>query len=391
MRLYASIVKTFKEVVRDWKVLSMVLAFAPFFVLLMKLFYGGDPTTYKIGIINSDQATLSAELIQSMENAEGDDHAKLFRLQYPKDLEELKKQVEDKTIDIGIVLPDNYSKALAAKAGTKEEGEEALQSEEGEALALVEVYGSMGNAKYMVAAVLANNLIYQQEMEVSEIKLPVSINETFLEKKQVTNEFDSYVPGLISMAVLMILFTATATIVKENDKNTLIRLKMSRLGALRYLLGVSIVEALVAVTAMVLTYWTAILLGYKPLGTFPAILAVGIISSFSMVAVSLIMASFLNTIFDVLTIGCFPFFLFMFFSGSMFPLPKVTLFTLAGRAFGATDILSLSFTAASFNKILNYGVGLGGVSFEILMISLLTFVYFAIGLFLYQKRRLSRA
>ncbi|HWQ72979.1 MAG TPA: hypothetical protein VN370_11765 [Desulfitobacteriaceae bacterium] len=68
------------------------------------------------------------------------------------------------------------------------------------------------------------------------------------------NEFEQYVPGLISLAILMILFTASASIVKENDKKTLIRLKLSRLGAFNFLAGICIVQTIVAVAAIVLSH-----------------------------------------------------------------------------------------------------------------------------------------
>lgn len=380
MKLYASILKALKEGIRDWKVLIMVLVFSPFFILLMKLFYGGDPTTYKIGIINLDTGWQSIELLQNIEDKRDDKHNQLFKITYLHDQEALEQKVKDKTIDIGIVIPDDYSAVLSENA----EGKINQPT-------VVDFYGSMSNVNYTIAAVLSNDIIYSQGIKIAKITLPSSMKETFLEKKLPVNEFDGYVPGLISLSVLMMLFTATASIVKENDKKTLVRLKLSRLGSLNYLAGVSIVQTVIAVLAIILSYWTALLLGYHPAGSFGAVLVIGIISSFSMVAMSLIVASFLNTVFDVLTIGCFPFFIFMFFSGCMFPLPKMTLFTLAGKSFGITDILSLTHTANAFHKILNYGVGLNGVAFEIIMIVLLTLVYFIIGVALYQKRKLSRA
>lgn len=380
MKLYASFVKALKEGIRDWKVLALVLLFAPFFVFLMKLFYGGGPTTYNLGIINMDKENQSIELIDNIKACEEEKNQKVFKVSILKSSSELKKEVKDKTIDAGIIIPNDYSKALSDHAAGK-----------GTSAAVVNIYGSLSNVRYTVAAVLANNIIYNQGVETAKIVLPSTIKETFLEKKQAANEFDGYVPGLISLSVLMMLFTATASIVKENDKKTLIRLKMSRLGSVNFLAGISIVQAIVAVLAIVLTYWTALLLGYQPAGSFFPVLIVGILSSLSMVAMSLIIASFLNTVFDVLTIGCFPFFIFMFFSGCMFPLPKMKLFCIAGKTFGITDLLSLTHTAAAFNKILNYGAGISDVSFELLMITTLTVIYFIIGVVLYQKRKLSKA
>lgn len=380
MKLMASVIKSLKENLRDWKVLVMVLAFSPFFVLLMNLFYGGEPATYKIGILNSDAGYASADLIETLENMQDQGGSTIFHLTKLSGRDELEAKVKEKTIDLGMVIPGDYSEKLAHQAAGKNTD-----------AAVVNFYGSMGNMRYTVAAVFAADAVYRQGMEVAKITLPSGIEETFLEKKLPMNEFDGYVPGLISLAVLMILFTASASIVKENDKKTLIRLKLSRLGAFNFLGGISIVQAIIAIAALVLSYWTAIGLGYRPAGGFGAVLIVGIISSFAMVAISLVVASFLNTIFDVLTIGCFPFFILMFFSGSMFPLPKMNLFSIGGHSFGLTDILPLTHTAGAFNKILNYGAGVSGVIFEILMIGFLTIIYFILGLILYQKRKLSKA
>ncbi|MHB8061150.1 MAG: ABC transporter permease [Ruminiclostridium sp.] len=379
MKLVASVIKSFKENIRDWKVLVMVLIFSPFFILLMNLFYGGAPTTYKLGVLNFDEGKVSNALVKILESTKGQDGHELFKLIYINDENELKSKVKEKVIDIGIVIPDDYSDKLS-QVDTNFVNP-----------ADVKFYGSMGNMRYTVAAIMVGDVINQQGLGIAKIILPSSISETFVEKKQPLNEFDGYVPGLISLAVLMILFTASASIVKENDKKTLIRLKLSCLGVFNFLSGICIVQAVVAVAAIVISYWTALGLGYKPAGGFGAVLVVGIISSFSMVAISLVVASFLDTMFDVLTIGCFPFFILMFFSGSMFPLPKMNLFTIGGHTFGITDILPLTHTANAFNKILNDGAGINGVSFDIFMIALLTLIYFVIGLLLYQKRKLSKA
>lgn len=380
MKLVASVIKSFKENVRDWKVLVLVLTFSPFFLLLMYLFYGSGPTTYHVGILNLDEGASSTALVKMLEHTKGQDGFGLFKLSHMGNEEELKAKVKEKTIDLGMLIPADYS-------------EKVSQADEKNTVppAVVSFYGSMSNVRYTVAAVMAADEVYKQGIEAAKITLPSSISETFLEKKLPLNEFEGYVPGLISLAVLMILFTASASIVQENDKKTLIRLKLSRLGAFHFLAGICIVQAAVAVAAIVLSYWTALGLGYRPAGGFGALLFVGILSSLSMVAVSLVVASFLNTVFDVLTIGCFPFFILMFFSGSMFPLPKMNLFTISGHSFGYADILPLTHTANAFHKILNDGAGIHDVGFDVWMIALLTILYFVVGLMLYRKRKLAKA
>ncbi len=379
MKLIATIIKTWKENIRDWKILVLVFAFSPFFLLITSILYDGETTIYKVGYINQDKGTASTELLNHITNSKGVEDMYQIELIRMNDENDLEKRIKEKEIDLGIVIPDNYTKAMI-NAGSKS-GD----------LTKVEFYGSINNLHYTVAAVMVSDIIEKHGIEISQIKLPYAISESFLEKKLPLNEFDSYVPGLITLSVLMILFPASASIVKESDKKTLIRLKLSRLSAFEYLAGICIVQACIAVIAIVISYATALALGYRPVGSFQTILLLGIVSSLSMVSVSLIVASFLNTIFDVLTIGCFPFFLFMFFSGSMFPMPQLKLLHISKYSFGITDLLSLTHTANAFNKILNYGASCEEILFEIVMILVLTVMYFTIGLFQYNKRKLTKA
>lgn len=380
MKLMAAAVKTGKENLREWKVLAMVLLFSPFFLLLMFLFYGGGPTLYTLGIANQDGGRAAAELVEALHDKKGLEGEPIFRLSAISELDVLKKQIKNKTLDIGMLIPPDYSSIHADAAAQKPFSPSGIQ-----------FYGSMNNVRYPVAAVMAADEVNKQGLAAAKVTLPAFISESFLEKQLPLNEFEGYVPGLLALAVLMILFTASATIVKESDQKTLIRLKLSRLGVVPFLGAICIVQALIAVCALTLSYWTALGLGYHPAGHFGSIFLVGVISSFSMVSVSLVVASFLNTIFDVLTIGCFPFFILMFFSGTMFPLPQLNLLTVGGHPLGMTDLLPLTHTVNAFNKVLNHGAQLYEIRFELSMIVVLTLIYFIAGLILYQKRKLSRA
>lgn len=377
MKLMASVIKSLKENLRNWKILVMTLLFAPFFLILMKLFYGGSAAVYKVGILNYDKGTSSIELTNTLKNYKGQAGSKMFKLTTISSSNELNSKIKEKELDIGISIPADYSQKLLNKASNNP--------------STITFYGSTSNYNYTIAAVIADDIIKKQGLKAVKATLPANVSETFVEKTQALNAFDSYVPGLLSLSVLMILFTASASIVNENDKKTIIRLKLSKLGAFNFLTGQCIVQAIVSVAATILSYCTALVLGYKSSGGFGVILIVAIISSLSMVAISLLVASFLNTIFDVLTIGCFPFFIMMFFSGCMFPLPKVNLLTIGSHTFGITDVLPLTHTVNAFNKILNNGAGIYDVGFDIFMIALLTIIYFILGLVLYNKRKFSKA
>ena len=55
MRLWHVFIKTCREMSRDWWMLGLTLAFAPFFIYLYWLFAHGGSTTYGVIVIDQDQ------------------------------------------------------------------------------------------------------------------------------------------------------------------------------------------------------------------------------------------------------------------------------------------------------------------------------------------------
>ena len=260
MKLIATIKKSAKENIRNWQVILLVIFFSPFFVFLMKLMYGGGETVYKVGLLDLDKGSAAVELVNEISNCENKDGGKQFEIVSIKDKEDIKGQIKEKTVDVVIVIPEGYTEKL-------------VNTEDNES-AVAEFYGSMLNSRYTIAAIMAADIVYDQGIKLANMTVPATISETFMETKEAKSEFDLYVPGLISLSVLMILFTASASIVKENDKKTLVRLKLSRLGTFNYLVGESVVQAAISIVAIIIAYLSAVLLGYKSEGSFISILVV---------------------------------------------------------------------------------------------------------------------
>jgi ABC-2 type transport system permease protein len=187
---------------------------------------------------------------------------------------------------------------------------------------------------------------------------------------------------------MMLMFTAAASIIKEKDEGTIIRLRLSNMRTFEWLLAVSLVQVILGMLALVSTYLTAAALGYETSGSLAVVMLVGFLSSLSIIAISLIVAAYLRTIFDLMTIGCFPFFILMFFSGGMFPLPPLRLFTVGERAININDILPTTHTINAMSKILSYDAGLQDVVFELGAIGVLTIVFFTLGVWVFTRRHM---
>ncbi|OPX83607.1 MAG: ABC-2 family transporter protein [Pelotomaculum sp. PtaB.Bin104] len=383
MKIASVFRKSWKENIRDWKILILTLAFAPFLVLIMYLFYGGSSQSINIAVLNQDRGIqrldgtalkAGADLITKFDVYMNTEEGKWVKLIKIDNEEEANQQIKNNQADLLLVIPRDFSTQVLHR---RQSGDGAID---------LTFRGATTNPKYMMAAALTYSLVNDFVMTAAKITPPLAFKEEFLEKSKPRSDFDYYVPSLIILAVIMVLFTAAAAIIRENDKKTIRRLRISHLTGFEFLTGISLVQLIITEISVLLAYATVLGLGYRPAGSIIDVLIIGLITGLALISISLIVASFLNTIFDLMTIGCFPFFILMFFSGGMFPMPQIKLFTLGDRIIGLNEMIPTTHAITALNKILNFSMGLRDVKFEIISILVLTLIYFIIGLWLFNRR-----
>lgn len=387
MRIISLFRKTWIENMRDWKILILTLTFAPLFVLLM-YFYVGEwaQSPYRIVVINHDVGVSTADdgdfnagsdLILDMTSVQDAEGKKIIEVKQELDLVTARKQLMNNAVDLVVEIPERFSEVLLSYS----QGNQP-------APAVVKTYGDPSKANYIMAAVWSDMITYEYAAATAGLESPLEIQVNTVSGKQTLNEFELYVPALLALALIMLMFTAAASLIKEKDKGTIIRLRLSNMTTFEWLTAVSLTQVIIGMLALALTFATAVALGYRTSGSLVAVSIVGLLSCLSIIAISLIVAAYLRTIFDLLTIGCFPFFILMFFSGGMFPLPPLRLFTIGERAININDVLPTTHAISAMSKILNYGAGLGDVVFELGAITALTIVLFAFGIWLFTRRQM---
>jgi len=386
MRLAALFKKTMTENLRDWKILILTLTFSPFFVMLMHFYLGSAAKTFKVAVINHDRGATDRSgahfeagqaLVSEMKKVKNPDGTDILEVSSESTMSTARARLADKAVDLVVEIPDNFSKILV----DYKEGRTPPP-------AIIKTYGDPANAKYILAAASSDFLAYQYGAAITGQKGPLDIQAETIEEGKSLNDFELYVPSLLGLALMMLMFTAAASIIKEKDKGTLVRLQMSKMRVYEFLSAISLSQILIGLLALGLTLLTAWGFGYRTNGSLVAVMAVGLLSSLAVIAISLLVAAFLRTIFDLLTIGCFPFFILMFFSGGMIPLPPLKLLTVGGRPLNINDILPTTHTISALGKVLNFGAGLGDLKFEIAAIAVLTALYFAAGMWLFNRRHL---
>ena len=384
MRALAFFEKTFLENIREWKILILALTFAPFFIYLMYAYFGATAPSYKLLVLNHDRTDFAVDVVETpgargliaeWERVMRPDGKPVFKVTEVEDVASAEVKVKNRDADLLIEIPEGFSRSLVDFRDRKAADP-----------ARVINHGDETNVRSSMAMAFSDHVAYTYAISVTNTPMPLAVDFRRLGVERTLSEFDLYVPALLVLSLIMVLFTAAGTLMKEVEKGTMSRLKLSRLSATELLAAVSLNQVLIGVAALAFAFLAAFSVGYRAEGSLVSLLIVGAVSTLSVVAISVLVAAFLNSVFELLTIGCFPFFILMFFSESMFPLPKITLFQVAGNTVYANDILPTSLTVRAFNQILNYGAGLQDIVFELCVILLLTAVYFALGVWCFQRR-----
>lgn len=385
MRVSAYFQKTFKENIREWKISILVLVFGPFFVYMMNAYFGGAAIRYTLLAVNRDRAPAAADdrihggddLVAEWQKACYPDGTPFFEVKVIADPEAGRKELKNRDADLMLVIPADFSRKLR----------HFLEAKDGDPPRLTSI-GDHGHARFIMAAALADFITYTFISRTANLRLPLEIDFQPIAQGRGLNEFDLYVPALLVLSIIMILFTAAASLIKEVDKGTITRLILSKLKTWEWLAAVAVNQVVIGTLALGLTYLAALHVGYRSAGSIPLFLLLGALCSLAVIAISIVVAAFIRTIFELLTVGVFPFFVLMFFSECMFPLPRITLLRLAGHTFYANDVLPTALTAKAFNKILNFQAGLGDLVFEIGGIVIMTLLYFALGVWLFRRRHI---
>jgi len=380
--------KEMAETFRDWKMLSMTLSFAPFFVILMYFYLGHTTPVYDVGVVNLDRGASTAdgesfnggrELLLAFQLARSQEGDEVLRMREVAP-EEVEAVLESRRADVVVTIPPEFSERLARFRRDP--------SPTSDPPVPIRSRGDPSNPDYIMAAVWADMTIMTYLEYASGIQSPLVLQPETVSGSGSLSEFELYVPGLLILSLMMLMFTAAGALIREKDKGTIIRLRLSRLTVPEWLSAVTVTQVVVGLLALLMTFATAWAVGYRASGDLSVLLLVGALTSMGVMAFSVLVAAFLRTVFDLVTVGCFPFFILMFFSGGMFPLPGVALFQVGEQPIELNHILPTTHAITALNRVLGYGAGVGDILFELGALVVVTLLYFALGIWIFTRRHM---
>jgi ABC-type multidrug transport system permease subunit len=184
------------------------------------------------------------------------------------------------------------------------------------------------------------------------------------------------------------MLSASSAMVYEAENKTLGRLKITRMSTAELLGGISVIQLFVGIVSVALTLITALFLGFRYEGSLILVFFVSALTSLSIISFCLIIAAFSKTVTQVLIVGNFPLFVFMFFSGAMFPIQAKPWFSVAGYEISLISLLSPSHAVSALNKVLFMQEGFRSIIPEMLSLIILSLIYATIGGWLFYRRHL---
>ncbi len=383
MRAFIVFCKTLREMSREAWVLGLTLAFAPFFVLLYWLILSGGSTTYTIltidndrGIRLADGTTLQAgrDVTAALTRATYANGQPLLKTRAVADLAEAEPILRDRGAAAFILIPEDFSQTLAA-----------LRAGDRSVTTKIVFGGDVSNPYYMVGVNLSLTAIDNYIMQATGQHPLIGYVEKPLGASAARTEFETYVPGTLIFAVILLIFLAAMTVAREIETGTLRRLQLTPMNSLDYIGGVTAALVLVGTAAFALAFVCAVVVGFRSQGPLWLAILVGAVTCLSVIGLGMIVASFTRTVSQAFIVANFPMALMMFFSGVIYPLPKITLFTLGGHEIGLYDFLPPTHAVAALNKILTLGADLSQVTYELSALAILSMIYLGIGVWLFQR------
>jgi ABC-2 type transport system permease protein len=438
--------KGMRETFRDRRGFFFLLVFPVFFIAVFSFAFGsgtfqsGGSLPHDIAVVNYDVGTTvisnnttrlvnyGQSFTQVLENATLENSStKLFRLHNVSE-EQANELLRSRSIDALIVIPKNFSGAFtsmvndsARTAITSEVGAQAIASGTvsqnqlsknvtlpgaSNVTSMLSVQGDASYVNFDTAQALVTTIFAQYKNDVTANAVAnaasggdyrplaeyIPIEMQPIAGTLSFSPFDYMVPGLIIVAILMQVSLVSASLVRDIERGTLDRLRLSVARAFELLFGTFLSWTLVTIGQVPILIAVATGLGYQysggSLGSLGLAMVIGVIAGMASIALALLIASFAKSEMQALELGAIVTLPVAFLGGAFFPLPPQVI-DFWGMTFSVYDVLPWTHAISALRSVLTYGTGLSAdIVFQITWLIVLTAILFVVAVVCYSRVRL---
>jgi ABC-2 type transport system permease protein len=361
MRAFLVARKSLLEMLREWQLLLLVVLLPVGFVGITAAGYSAPLlTTHPVLLAGADPE--DAPLISELASLRYADGRPIFDLSPATSLDAADEALRDRQVTALLLLsPDDSS---------------------------ITIRGDALSARFYRASAILESTATRYAGRAAGHPERIRIIEQPLGGASPESEFDIYTPGMIIFALLMIIPQTAMLVAREIRWDTLRRLRLTPLRAWELLAGTSLSQMVIAVIQVVVVLLSALLMGFHNHGSLVLAIFVGLIISFSAIGMGLVVACFVENDSQAINVGSTVTMILVFVSGSMYRLPSVTLFTLAGRRIELFDVFPATHGFLALQQVLSYGAGIEEVAFRLGATLVLSLLYFALGVYVFGRLRM---
>lgn len=379
MKIFDIVQLNFKQLIRDKKNLFFLLLFPAIFMLIFGASFGGDlESDISIAIINHDDGAISNQFVNVIKDFNSSENEKLFTV-YELDSEsEAQKMLKNASVSTILIIPQGF----ASNVGEN-------QSSLGELI----IKGNTLDTDYGIASSVIAGITSEFSKEIVKEISGQSVPEISLKCEDLnlssSSMFDLYAPGLIVFAIIMTITVVASNIATEEESGMIKRLKLSKMKTKDYVLGNLISWSFVGVVQVIIMLLVAVQLGFKWEGGFYTLFLaciIGIFTTFSSVAVALIIVAISKNAKQASSISPIIAVPLSFIAGSFIPLPDCVIATINGQQVQIYEILPWNQAITAIRQVLTYGQGFNTIAMNLVIILIMGIILLAISILLFNRK-----
>jgi ABC-2 type transport system permease protein len=392
MKVWSITRKTLLELWREPMLWALLLIFPLAFIGLYDIAFNqgneGFGMYLRVLIINEDAGAAMANgarwqagetLIETLREVEFEGQP-VFGVAIVTDRRAAEITLGERKASLLLSIPPDFSQSLL----------DVSLGVEGASPPVVSLVGDPASINYAFAQSFLDDMIRQFARQAAGWTETVTWTFDFLPGTGTMSDFDFGVPGLIVFGIMFIVITTAMTMVRENVNRTLQRLRLTRARASDLLLGVTLAQVVVALIQIPFTFGAALFFGFQNNGSLLLAMTVGLLLSVSSVGLGLITACFARNDGEAANLGGVVMVVMVLMSGAIYPMPDAPIATIAGQTIQLYDILPPTHASEAMRRILVLGEGAGALAYELAALIVLSVLFLAVGILLYQRLQMRK-
>jgi ABC-type multidrug transport system permease subunit len=356
--------KYLREMWREPQLLLITVMMPAAMMLVMAFGYGQNPklTTYNLLVLDQSNGQ-AADDIRALEVARYKDGRPMFQVTPVSSADGTDAILRDKkAAGLVIFLMDEQGKLARAVKG--------------DATSMAFINAST----YLEAA-----LTPVQEKREGLYPVVVMTAED-LSMNMPQTDFDAFAPGVMIMAILLLIPQTATLIGREIRSGSIQLLQMSPLSTVQWFAGISLAQMVTAFGQVVVMLGMAAALGFHMQGSLVLATVICLILSFSSIGLGLLTACLIHNDSEALNTGSIFSMVQVFLSGAFFPFNSPTLLTIGGHELGAFDLIPATQAMTILRQSLVCGAGYGTIAFRLWVMVGLSILFFMIGIVFFNRR-----